>query len=209
MLGRRSIIGVKPLPSGKARKDEFRAQFEAETLPHMKALYNKAYYLARDAEEASDLVQETYLRAYRTFSNFEPGTNAKAWLFTILYSVFVNRYRREQRAPGTVSLEAAEEHFSRAIAAVDWQAEAAIHENNPNFQWQEPEVTRALEGLPEAFRAAVLLVDVEGFTYEEAADILGCPLGTLRSRLFRARKQLFVALRDYAIERGYIKERVP
>ena len=175
-----------------------RAQFEATALPFMRSIYNSALCLTRRPEDASDLVQETYLRAYRTFPNFTPGTNCKAWLFTIMYSVFVNRYRKEQREPESVSIEELEEKFHRSLAAAEW---------DPNLIQEmhvmANEVDQALKRLPESFRFAVLLVDVEEMSYEEAAAVLNCPIGTLRSRLFRARKLLFLELQPYARRKGY------
>lgn len=175
-----------------------RAQFEATALPFMRSIYNAALCLTRRPEDASDLVQETYLRAYRTFSNFTPGTNCKAWLFTIMYSVFVNKYRKEQREPESVSIEALEERFHRSLAATEWDPYLA-----QNIGEIGTEVTQALNQLPESFRLAVLLVDVEEMSYEEAAAVLNCPMGTLRSRLFRARKLLFLELQPYAQKKGY------
>jgi len=179
------------------------ARFEAEALPFMSALYNKASHLTRRPEDASDLVQETYLRAYRTFSNFTQGTNCKAWLFTILYSIFINKYRKAQREPETVSIEELEETYHRELADPAWDDEFASLASLEQ-EWQGPEVRQALAKLPEEFRAAVLLVDVEQLTYEEAAVVLNCPVGTLRSRLFRARRVLFVELRDFARKMGFI-----
>ncbi len=176
-----------------------RAQFEATALPFMRSIYSTALYLTRRPEDASDLVQETYLRAYRTFSNFTPGTNCKAWLFTIMYSVFVNKYRKEQREPESVSIEELEEKFHRSLAAAEWDSYLV-----ENAGVMSPEVDQALNGLPESFRLAVLLVDVEELSYEEAAAILNCPMGTLRSRLFRGRKLLFLKLQQYARKRGYV-----
>jgi RNA polymerase sigma-70 factor (ECF subfamily) len=177
-----------------------RAQFEATALPFMRSIYNTALCLTRRPEDASDLVQETYLRAYRNFSNFTPGTNCKAWLFTIMYSVFVNKYRKEQREPEFVSIEDLEEKFHRSLAAAEW---------DPNLVQEmsamATEVDQALKRLPESFRLAVLLVDVEEMSYEEAATILNCPMGTLRSRLFRARKLLFLELQPYAQRKGYVQ----
>jgi RNA polymerase sigma-70 factor, ECF subfamily len=141
-----------------------RAQFEATALPFMTSVYNTALCLTRRPEDASDLVQETYLRAYRTFSNFTLGTNYKAWLFTIMYSVFVNRFRKEQRAPESVSVEELEEKFHRFLSAAEWDPYLA-----QNMGVMGAEVNQALERLPENFRLAVLLVDVEEMSYEEAA----------------------------------------
>ncbi len=175
-----------------------RAEFEETALPVAPALYRTARRLTRRPEDAGDAVQETMLRAYRTFERFQPGTNARAWLFTILYSILTNDWRRRQRKPEEVSLEVVEERFATAIRATGVDAESALLQRLD----ASPEVDSALKDLPEEYRAAVLLVDVEELTYEEAAAILGCPVGTVRSRLHRARKLLFVALHDYARRTG-------
>ena len=169
----------------------------------MDALYNQALRLTRNSEDASDIVQETYLRAYRTFANFKEGTNCKAWLFTILYSIFVNKYRKRQREADTVSIEELEQKFHRTLADGPWETNFVA--TGSDLDWQEPELNDALAKLPEEFRSAVLLVDVQGFTYEEAAAALECPVGTVRSRLFRARRMLFVELKDYARRIGVIR----
>ncbi|HEV8231410.1 MAG TPA: sigma-70 family RNA polymerase sigma factor [Thermoanaerobaculia bacterium] len=183
---------------------EKRARFEATAIPYLKSVYNVALQLTRRADDARDLVQETWLRAYRTFDNFRPGTNCKAWLFTILYSIFVNRYRKERREPTTVSVEELEERFHRSLAAPEPTMVASSAGAPP--EWTDREVEAAFEDLPESFRSVVLLVDVEELTYEEAATTLGCPVGTIRSRLSRARKALSVALEEYARRAGYLKE---
>ena len=176
------------------------ARFESEALPFMGTLYHKALVLTRRAEDASDLVQETYLRAFRNYSSFTAGTNCKAWLFTIQYSIFVNKYRKAQREPELLSIDEMDESFHRAIEGPGWEKDFAT------LDWKEPEVDEALGKLPEGFRAAVLLVDVEELSYEEAALVLDCPIGTLRSRLARARRMLFVELRDYARTKGFCRE---
>ena len=180
------------------------ARFEAAALPWMSALHHKALTLTRRPAEAADLVQETFLRAYRTFENFEAGTNCRAWLFTILYSIFVNKYRKAQREPDLISMDELEEAHHRELADPAWDDEFAALAG-VELDWQGPEISAALGKLPEEFRSAVLLVDVEEFTYEEAAAVLNCPVGTLRSRLFRARRVLFVELRDYARKMGFIE----
>lgn len=177
--------------------DPKRAAFESAALPFLRPVYNFALRLTRAPEEARDLVQETYLRAYRTFGNFRQGTNCRAWLFTILYSIFVNRYRKERREPKPVSVEELEERFHEVLVA---------EPRGEDRSWSDPEVEAAVAGLPESFRSVVLLVDVEDLTYEEAAATLKCPVGTVRSRLFRARKLLYVALQDSARRLGYRKE---
>ena len=180
------------------------ARFESEALPFMGTLYHKALVLTRRAEDASDLEQETYLRAFRNYSSFTAGTNCKAWLFTIQYSIFVNKYRKSQREPEVVSFDELETEFARLLTDEQWEGVCATLAE-PAMDWSAPEVSGALTELPESFRAAVLLVDVEGLTYEEAAGVVGCPVGTLRSRLFRARRILFVKLRDYAQRVGVIR----
>ena len=180
------------------------ARFEAVAMPFMDALYNKALHLTRRPEDANDVVQETYLRAFRTFMNFTEGTNCKAWLFTILYSVFINRYRKEQREPDMVSMDEREETFQLTLADEQWESNFTALSGS-ELDWQGIEVKEALAKLPETFRTAVLLVDVEGLTYEEAAAVVNAPVGTLRSRLFRARRLLFVELHDYARKMGIIR----
>jgi RNA polymerase sigma-70 factor, ECF subfamily len=189
--------------SATSPASEKRARFETTALPFSKSVFNMALRLTRRSEDAKDLVQETFLRAYRTFDNFRPGTNCKAWLFTILYSIFVNRYHRERREPDTVSVEELEQKFHRSLAAPE-RTESGAPGRPP--EWTDREVEAAFDELPESFREVVLLVDVEELTYDEAAAALGCPIGTIRSRLSRARKALFVALEEYARRTGYLKE---
>ena len=161
---------VPPSPA-----DDKRLLFESVALPFMQRLYNVALHLTRDTDEAADVLQETYLRAYRTFDNFRPGTNTRAWLFTILYSVFINRRKKAEREVGPLPVEELEERyglFVEASAGADdglWDAEAW------GQRWPR-EVEAALRALPEAFRSAVLLVDVQDLPYEEAAAVLRCPV---------------------------------
>lgn len=185
-----------------SEREERRAQFEAIALPFMKALHHVAIHLTRDPEEAADVVQETYYRAYRTFENFRPGTNARAWLFTILYSVFLNRQKKARREARDVSIDESEERLPRPV---DQALSHDPGERADVANLDSPEVEAALQGLPEDFRAAVLLVDVEELSYEEAAAAMQCPVGTLASRLSRGRQLLFVALQDYARRAGYLR----
>lgn len=194
-------MGTLLLPVGMDLLDR-RRRFEDTALPWMGAIYGTALRLTGRPEDARDLVQETYLRAYRTADNFRPGTNAKAWLSTILYSIFVNRYRKRQREPKMVSLEEMETRFWE-ISTPPAQKEAGLAGDGRAPSWTEREVERAVAELPESFRTAVLLVDVEEFSYEETAAVMDCPVGTVRSRLSRARKMLFVALEQYARRTGY------
>ena len=179
--------------------NEIRERFERTALPFMQALYHLGLRLTRNPEDSSDLVQDTYLRAYQKFSSFSEGTNCKAWLFTIMYSIFVNRYRKQQREPVVMSPDDIEKRFGDLLAV---PSESEV-EPSPGTS----EVEKALEELPEIFRTPVILVDLEEFTYEEAAQILSCPVGTVRSRLFRSRKLLYVALKEYARKLGYEGER--
>lgn len=183
-----------------------RAEFEAITVPMMKALYGAARRLTPVAEDAEDLVQETYARAYRAFDNFTPGTNCKAWLFTIMYSVFVNQYRKARRRGPTVSLDDLEQRFQHYIEAPSDSADSVTTVAAWGVRLA-PEVKEAMERLSADFRAPVLLVDVEGLSYDEAAGVLGCPVGTVRSRLFRARRALFAMLHDYAAQSGLLRGR--
>jgi RNA polymerase sigma-70 factor (ECF subfamily) len=179
-----------------------REAFEVTALPFMRVLYNTALRLTQEPQDAADLVQETFLRAYRTFANFQPGTNCKAWLFTILYSIFVNQYRRAKRQPRMASVEELEERFHDLAQAPGDTASDVTTVEAWGWRWS-PEVERALRQLPEDFRLPLLLVDVEGLSYEEAASVLGCAVGTVGSRLFRGRKQLFAMLQEYARQDGY------
>lgn len=176
-------------------------------LVHLDALYQVALRLTRNRAEAEDVVQEACLRAFRSFDRFNPGTNCRAWLFTILRNVFLNRVR----GAGREVLEADMEGVDTAEAA----ARARVVAGNPIAGNPEEEffqtvvhgdIDRALKGLPLPFREAIVLVDIEGLSYREAAEVLGCPIGTVMSRLSRGRALLRRALGRFAREHGYIKE---
>lgn len=177
--------------------DDRRARFDAEIVVHLRAAYSAAWRLTRDGDRARDLVQDALLRAFAAFDTYTQGTNARAWLLKIVYRVFVNQYHHDRRAPVTLSIEALEERhgFDPAAPASTpgdpWQPDG----------WTEPDVRAALEALPAEFRATVLLVDVEDLSYEEAATVMDCAVGTVRSRLFRARRLLAAALRNLAVGR--------
>jgi len=185
-----------------------REAFEAAALPFTRALYNTALRLTREPPDAVDLVQETFLRAYRTFENFTPGSNCKAWLFTILYSIFTNQYHQAKRRPRMESVEDLEQRFQHFAQAPDDPASDVTMVEGWGQRWS-PEVERALRLLPEDFRSPLLLVDVEGLSYDEAASVLGCAVGTVGSRLFRGRKLLFAMLQDYAHQARYGKDTSP
>lgn len=171
-------------------------------MPALSAVHATARRLTRGGDHARDLVQETYLRAYRTFGNFIPESNARAWLLTILYSVFINHYRRDQRTPALVNLDDAEQTAPMRLS--DGRTTAEEMERATD-RWSSEEIELALDALPDAFREAVLLVDVEELTYEEAAQVLSVPVGTVRSRLSRGRKLLHTALLDFARRTGYLR----
>lgn len=176
-------------------------RFEAVALPLMPTLHRAALHMTRDSHAASDLVQETYLRAFRAFDQFRPGTNCRAWLFSIMYSVFNSAYRKAQRALAGPQLIELQANYDRWLDADEDTAE--LHAPPDASQELDPQVEHALDSLPEAFRQVVMLVDVGELSYEEAAAVIGCAVGTVRSRLFRARKYLFAALLTYAREEGY------
>lgn len=176
---------------------ETRDRFEALARPLARSLYGAALRMTRSPDDARDAVQETWLRAYRTFGNFVAGTNAKAWLFTILHSILSNRLRKLASEPERVVLDEEDGRFDAALAdSRVWIARDAT---------AAPEVEQALAAISEDYRMAILLVDVEELSYEEAAAVVGCPVGTLRSRLHRGRRALYTALHEYARRMGYLK----
>jgi RNA polymerase sigma-70 factor (ECF subfamily) len=177
------------------------ASFEREALPHLDVLYRVALRLAGDAAAAEDLVQDTMLRAFRGWAGFQPGTNARAWLLTILRNTFINEYRRRKREPIAMDIEAAEPHaIYRDVADADPEGEFFA-------RIVDARILEAVDRLPTPFREVVVLSDMEGLSYGEIADSLGVPVGTVKSRLFRARRQLQRELFDHALAMGYIKPR--
>lgn len=184
-----------PKPGSKSSTD---LVFERELLPHLHALTTFAYRLAQDPDDAADLVQTTYLKAHRFIDRYETGSNAKAWLFKILRNVFINEWRSKQNQPRTVDYEEVlrlEEQDSGSPVFVDLRHELFAH-------LLGDEVTQAINGLPVNFRLVLLLCDIEGFTYEEIARIADTPIGTVRSRLHRARSLIKDRLRPYAQKHG-------
>jgi len=181
----------------KDKKDKI---FYDEFFPHIEALYNFAYHLTYNEEDSNDLVQETYLKAYRFINSYVEGTNAKAWLFKILKNAFINEYRKRSKRPSRVDYEEiAGYHDSEEGSNVDF-----LDLRHEIFQGMiGDEVTRSLNALPVDFRTVVLLCDIEGFSYEEIAKITDIPIGTVRSRLHRARNMLKEKLQAYAENLGY------
>jgi RNA polymerase sigma-70 factor, ECF subfamily len=167
------------------------ARFERDAIPLLDQLYGGALRMTRNPADAEDLVQETYLKAYRAYSSFEEGTNLKAWLFRILTNTFINSYRAKQRRPGETDLEDVEDlYMYHRLGGLEAAMAGRSAEDELLERFTDDEVKQALEDLPEQFRVAVLLADVEGFSYKEIAEILDVPIGTVMSRLHRGRKGL-------------------
>src|SRR5680860_929777 len=181
------------------------AEFAELAMPYMSALYSAALRMTRNPADAEDLVQETYLRAYRGFGGFREGTNLKAWLYKILTNTFINIYRAKKRRPEQVDLDATEDFYLyRRLGGLEAVEAQRSPESEVLDAIPESVVKEALEDLPEQFRMAVLLADVEGFSYKEIAEITDVPIGTVMSRLHRGRKQLQKRLWDFAVERGLV-----
>jgi len=189
----------KPSPEGRRRN------FAALAFPHMDALYGTALRMTRRPHDAEDLVQDVYLRAYRFFDRFEEGTNFKAWIFKILTNTFINRYRQKARAPQQTDFEKVEFFYAAAEKERDDKYEVRYDEKQYADLFGD-EVSAALGRLSYDFRAVVILCDIEEFSYKEISQILDAPIGTVMSRLSRARQQLQNYLRDYAQREGVVKK---
>ena len=177
------------------RKKELKEEFERMVLPQISHLYTVACYLTKDKTEAEDLVQETYLRAFRFFDRFQPGTNCRAWLLSILRRLFINRCREKRREPETMDWE----KIDQVYEPIEEEREKAERMNPESLffsRLMNHEVEEALRGLPEKYRTAVILVDIEELSYKKTAKVMGCPLGTIRSRVSRGHRILQVALSD-------------
>jgi RNA polymerase sigma-70 factor (ECF subfamily) len=181
------------------------AQFSELAMEYMGSLYSAALRMTRNPSDAEDLVQETYLKAYRAFGSFKEGTNLKAWLYRILTNTFINSYRARKRRPEQTDIDDVEDlYLYRRLGGLEAASAGRSAEEEVLDHFTEGEVKAAVEALPEQFRMAVLLADVEGFSYKEIADILDIPIGTVMSRLHRGRKALQKTLHEFGMRRGLV-----
>ncbi len=176
--------------------------FETEAVPHLPALHSFALKMTNDIEEAEDLVQDTMLKAFRFFDKFERGTNCKAWLFQIMKNSFINNYRKNQKEPNKVDYDDVQ-NFYETIKAD--QIKTEHYEGDAFSDILDDDIVDALSRLPDDFRTIIFLSDIEGYTYDEIANFMDCPIGTVRSRLHRARKMLYTLLYSYASDKGLVK----
>ncbi len=183
------------------------ATFAEQAMDYMSPLYTAALRMTRNPSDAEDLVQETYLKAYRAFGGFQEGTNLKAWLYKILTNTFINSYRAKKRRPEESDLDDVEDlYLYRRLGGLEAATAGRSAEDEVLDHFTDDDVKAALEALPEQFRMAVLLADVEGFSYKEIADIVDVPIGTVMSRLHRGRKALQKRLYEFAVERHLTPE---
>lgn len=185
------------------KKSDRQREFEREALPHTDLLYNYALRMTNNTADADDLLQETFLKAYRFWDKYETGTNIRAWLFRIMKNSYINRYRKEIKTPTTVDYDEVEDFYT---SVKDRASESNDLQENLYRNLLDDDVAAAVSELPEDFRTVVLLCDIEGLSYEEIAEFVDIPLGTVRSRLHRGRKLLREKLLRYAQKRGYITQ---
>jgi RNA polymerase sigma-70 factor, ECF subfamily len=177
------------------------SDFEKEMLPHFKLLYNYAVKMTGNSDDAKDLVQDTYMKAFRFFDSYEKGTNSKAWLFRIMKNSFINNYRKIANEPQKVVYDEVEDYINLII---DDSVETSSLERIIFDDKLGDEVSAALNSIPKEFRDVIILCDMEGWTYEEIAKYMNCPVGTVRSRIHRGRKMLEKELKSYAEEYGFV-----
>jgi RNA polymerase sigma-70 factor, ECF subfamily len=184
----------------KMVQDNRHRQFEKEMMPYMDMLYSYAYYLSGDREQANDILQDTYLKAFRFYDKFERGTNAKAWLYRIMKNTYINEYRRTHRLPEIVEYD---EHISSYQITRGGNPASGDLRAMLETQTFDDDIAGAIAALPDKFKSVIVLRDIEELPYEEIAEALEIPIGTVRSRLHRARAILFERLKGYARDRGY------
>ena len=184
-----------------------REDFTHDAMQHAPQLFSTAMRMTRNRSDAEDLVQETFIKAWRSFATYQQGTNLRAWLFRIMTNTYINKYNAQQRKPTETELDDVEELFLyKRLGSVDQSQLSQSAEDQMLSLFTDDEVKKALEELPDQFRIPVLMSDVEGFSYKEIAEILEIPLGTVMSRLHRGRKSMQKMLYEYAKERGLISE---
>ncbi len=186
-----------------AQPNEARVDFEREALPHLDILYRYALRLTGNQEDAYDIVQETYLKAYRFFDKFERGTNCRAWLFRIMKNTFINEYHRSKKLQSNVDYDDIQ-NFYESIKATEVKTKHTVCDGLGSLM--NDEITSALNKLPDDFKTVVILSDIEGLSYDEISAFIDVPVGTVRSRLHRARKMLYAILYLYGQEKGLINE---
>ncbi len=191
---------MRSLKTGDKKK---RSNFEAEALPHMDALLRTALRMTKENSDAEDLVQETYAKAYRFWDKFEPGSNCRAWLFKIMTNIFINEYRSKSRSPVSASIDDIDDSY--LYGHLSGMESAENPEQRLFAKILDQDVRKAIENLPDDFRMVAVLSFLEGFSYEEIAEIADLQLGTVKSRMHRGRKLLQKQLYDYAVTNGYIK----
>ncbi|MBI5809248.1 MAG: sigma-70 family RNA polymerase sigma factor [Ignavibacteriales bacterium] len=193
------VIELKDIDS---KTKQLYEDFQREAIPHMNAVFNYALKITGDEDDANDLVQETYLKAFRFFDKFEKGTNCKAWLFRILKNSYINDYRKNVKEPNKVDYEDVQNFYENIQPN---EISTNHFEQDAFSKLLDDEITKVMSTLPEDFRTVIILSDIEGFTYEEISEFVDIPVGTVRSRLHRARKMLYSLLYDYAKDKGYVE----
>ena len=189
-----------------AQAKDKRAEFQRQALVHTDSLYGAAYRLTRNARDAEDLVQDSLLRAYRFWDSFEQDSNCKAWLLRIVTNTFINEYQRKKRSREVLDAATAEQDATDGVLVQASSSDRQTPEKALLERSVSDDVQRALDNLPDDFRTAVVLCDVQGLSYKEIADIMQTPVGTVMSRLFRGRKLLAASLREFALAEGYVRE---
>ena len=190
------------------KKEDKTKEFESEALEHIDSLFNFGMRMTRNREEAEDLVQETYLKVHRFSHTFKEGSNLKAWMFKILRNTFINSFRKKIREPKEVHYNEVEDFYLYNRIKSDKASADSLSGDVANvYEFLEDEVKNAVDNLPLAFKEVVLYSDIEELSYGEISEIIECPIGTVKSRLFRARRLLQKSLWNYASERGYLKEK--
>lgn len=199
----RECEALTEMPDRKKQQPDRRRSFEAEALPFMQALYRTALRMTKNHNDAEDLVQEAFVKAYRFWDRFEPGSNCRAWLFKIMTNIFINEYRAKARSPVAVNIDDIDDNFLYGQLAAGGAGENP--ERKLFSKIFDDDINRAIDSLPDDFRVVVVLSFLEGFSYQEIAEIADLQLGTVKSRLHRGRKLLQKELYGYAVKNGYVK----